>query len=387
MKRPVVNIILLAVFFIMVAAIALLFVAEIHFIQAKQLEDNYRWKKAEQKYQIAIYFNPFNAEYFAQLGKFMFRQSHFRKDNDKTILFKKAEELYKEAIKLNPNHAEYWLLLGHVQMYMDKNRFSEVIVNFKTAIDKDPYNLRNNYLVGRDLFAVWSSLDEEDKNFTLERVKQILSLEPWYGSYFYSMMIYYAEDFNLLLEVTPKTFRPYKILYSFLEKSNLWQYRKRVKELLNSYKEKEQTEEFKKEQAAKLERINRLKKDKTADVFISPNQWQGRSKGGGNIYKNGHMYWTGTMNGLINLPSGKATIYIQAKGSAVDEVWPYMIIELDGEEVGETVVDAAEYKEYNFTVDTEGGLKVLSITFANDGVNKEKGEDRNLHIGEARIKE
>jgi len=91
---------------------------------------------------------------------------------------------------------------------------------------------------------------------------------------------------------------------------------------------------------------------------------------------------------VVNVPKGKANVNIQAKGSPVNGVWPYMIVELDGEEIGETFVDSPEWKEYEFRVDTSGTvpsdtLKVLSVTFTNDGGNKE--EDRNLYVGEARI--
>ena len=69
----------------------------------------------------------------------------------------------------------------------------------------------------------------------------------------------------------------------------------------------------------------------------------------------------------------------------------------------ETISAATEWKEYEFRVDTSGTvplggqkssltgtvpsdmLKVISVTFANDGSNPVKNEDRNLYVGGVRI--
>ncbi|GAG51098.1 unnamed protein product, partial [marine sediment metagenome] len=96
-------------------------------------------------------------------------------------------------------------------------------------------------------------------------------------------------------------------------------------------------------------------------------------------------YWEGTVNRAVKLPGGKAVIHIQARGDQAYDVWPYMIVELDGEEIGETFVGSSKWKEYSFEVDTEGGIKVLSVTFPNDGGDWERGIDRNLYVGKVKI--
>jgi len=99
----------------------------------------------------------------------------------------------------------------------------------------------------------------------------------------------------------------------------------------------------------------------------------------------GRFQWEGTVNRVVNMLEGKTVIEIQAKGELAYGVWPYMIVELDGEEVGGSFIDSSEWKEYSFRMKTSGGLKVLSVTFPNDGGDKEKGIDRNLYVGKARI--
>ena len=70
--------------------------------------------------------------------------------------------------------------------------------------------------------------------------------------------------------------------------------------------------------------------------LISQENWQGKADYGENIYENGHMYWEGTIHAVIHISDGKSILTIQAKGSQANGIYPYMILELDGKEIGET---------------------------------------------------
>ncbi|MBM3252265.1 MAG: hypothetical protein FJZ11_05775 [Candidatus Omnitrophica bacterium] len=331
---------------------------------------------------MAIKLNPFNAEYFAEVGNFLFRQSNITKDEDKILWLKRAEKLYQRACQLNPRYAEYSLLLIGAQIRIDRNRINELINNYRQAIEKDPYNLRNNYLIGINMLRVWDSLDEAQREFCLQRLKYVLNLQPWYGTSFYPLVLSYAKDFNLVQEITPKNFLAYKMLYSFIEKNNLWGYRKQVEALIDFYQEKERPQEFKRKKQERLKLLLKLRSLAGTQTEIG---WFGKSKDGGKDYEQGNMYWTGTAYKLIDLPVGEAVIKIQARGDWADDIWPYMIVELDGKEIGEMFVENREWNEYSFAVDTEGGPKVLSVTFVNDGASKEKNEDRNLFVGNTTV--
>ena len=113
--------------------------------------------------------------------------------------------------------------------------------------------------------------------------------------------------------------------------------------------------------------------------------WNGKSKTGKNTYESGNMYWKGTVDAVVEIPAGESVIMIWARGEPAYGIWPYMVVELDGEEIGERFVNSGESEKYNFKVKTNGGLRVLSVTFPNDGGEWEKGIDRNLYIGEARV--
>ena len=86
-------------------------------------------------------------------------------------------------------------------------------------------------------------------------------------------------------------------------------------------------------------------------VVISRSAWQGVALGGKNIYENGNMYWSGTIYGAILMPKGSARITIEAGGSPLGGVYPYMFVSLDGKRIGSAYVDSLDFKEYSFTAD------------------------------------
>ncbi|MEW6101563.1 MAG: carbohydrate-binding domain-containing protein, partial [Candidatus Omnitrophota bacterium] len=114
-------------------------------------------------------------------------------------------------------------------------------------------------------------------------------------------------------------------------------------------------------------------------------QWQGKADNGRDIYENANMYWSGSIYGLIQVPAEKSVLKIKARGEPVKEAYPFMLVELDNQLVAETVVDSREFKEYQFLIQAEPGIKALKITFLNDETDKRRGEDRNLYVREAEI--
>ena len=401
MKRFILNFILIAAFALFLGTIFVSFTAEGHFDQAKKLEEDYRWEKAGEKYQLALHLAPFNAEYFAGAGDFLMRRSRYRKD--RISWPKRAAKLYEKACQLNPRHAEYWYSLGQTELAhssslivdsqksiaQSSNFIAEAMENFKRAIEKDPCNFRVNYLIGQTLLVSWKSLDREERDFTLDRLRYVLRSQPWDSDFVYSAMMYYAKDFSLLQKVMPDNLEGAEILLFFIEENNLWQYRKEAAEQVDYYRQKEEPEKVKEERLARLKQFVSIKQamryQLSANRSISKKDWQGKSSDGESVYEGGNMYWTGTMDASINVPEGKAMVKIKAKGSPADKVFPYMIVELEGETIGATIVDSSEWKEYLFKIDTEGGIKVLSLTFVNDGGNEERNEDRNLFVGGARV--
>jgi tetratricopeptide (TPR) repeat protein len=378
MKRFSLNFILIIAFALLLSVIILPFAAEAEFGKAKRLEENYRWRKAGEVYQQAVRLDPFNAGYSAGYGDFLMRQSQYHKDKSEWL--KKAEGLYERACRLNPGHAEYRFSLGKVKLQLKD--VDSGLEDFRTAIELDPYNFRINYYIGHNLISVWKSLDIEWRNFAADRLSYVLRLRPSHAEHVYPAIMYYTRDFSIAENILPETLIACEKLYYFIRENNLWQFRKQVRERLDFYREKEDPVKFKQEKEQKQRLFRELR---SLAMTGKLKGWAGESKGG-DVYKNGNIYWEGTVNAAVDVPAGKTTIYLMAKGSAADGIYPYMIVELDGEGIGERFVDSAEWKEYPFEVDTDGGVKVLSVTFVNDGGNEEKSEDRNLYIGKVAFK-
>lgn len=116
---------------------------------------------------------------------------------------------------------------------------------------------------------------------------------------------------------------------------------------------------------------------------IGREEWRGTADDGISRYRQGAMYWTGAIHGVLRAPDGPAAVIIEASGEPSGGVYPYMVVEMDGEEIGEALVDSGDMKEYSFKASSPPGAKVISVRFMNDGGNGR--EDRNLYIGKARI--
>ena len=348
-----------AAFVLLIAVVIFLFAADWQFNFAKKLESVHLWKMAEGKYRLAIKLDPFNAQYLAGYGDFLRNRAVYQKDRIGRLI--SAEKLYCRALELNLASTEYVLHLGQVRLelfLLDKDKFKDRLYSglndLKAAIKNYPQDCDINYAAGLAAVLLWNDLDAAEKGWVLERLRYSLQIKPLYGEYVYPRLWQITKDQNLLRQVRPT--------------------------------------EPAQDKRRKLERLERLKKESANELkflkmqgktLFQPN-WQGRSKDGDNIYRNGEMCWTGTIDALINLPEGKAVIKVQARGSPAYGIWPLMIVELDGEEIGETFVESPEWEEYIFKIDTDGKIKVLSVTFPNDAGNG-KEEDRNLYVGKIAV--
>jgi hypothetical protein len=231
-----------------------------------------------------------------------------------------------------------------------------------------------------------------DRKFALSKLRYALELNPAYSKDVYSAIWNKFGDFALLQKITPDNLTGRQELLAFIQDFGLWQYRKAEAGLVNAHKQKEQPGLFEQERLARLKDIDKLRQpynsinsNNPIAEFIPRERWQGRT--GDSVYRDGNMYWTGTISTLLNLPNGKAVISIRAAGSPANNIYPYMIIELDGEEIGEAYVNSSEWRDYSFEIETNGGKKVLSVSFINDGGNIEKKEDRNLFVGDVVTKQ
>lgn len=430
-RKIVVDIVLIASYAMVVFAIVSSLAAEIKFDTALKMISIFRWTDAENIFRQAIKIDPLDSRYFAGFGKFILLKNSYL--DNKLPLLDMAEKLYKLAAGLNPRNADYRFMLGRIRLERlliitpsDKRTYEQIeqiMDDFKEASKNDPFGFNVSYQVGYAGISVLKLTGQEDREFIVDRLRFTLKIKPSYYIYIYPRLWSYAKDFNLLKAITSDNFNAQNNLYNFLVSNNLWQFWKEQAVIVSIYKQKERLEEFNKERDERSQAVKSLKQNleterKLAEAgvleridgkwqaaeregdaleyqkafasrykegLVLPEDWEGKSFDEKYTSRDGNMYWPCTISSLIYLPKGKIALKIKARGTPASGMYPYMIVELDGEVIGETFLDSSEWKEYVFKTDTDGGIKVLSISYVNDTyINKNgKAEDRNLFIGEA----
>ena len=79
------------------------------------------------------------------------------------------------------------------------------------------------------------------------------------------------------------------------------------------------------------------------------------------------------------------TLVINAKGSAVDNIYPTMEVWIDGVKAQTFTVDSTDYAAYEVAVPAGTTAKEVSVVFTNDAYKPALGQDRNLYIDSIEI--
>lgn len=84
-------------------------------------------------------------------------------------------------------------------------------------------------------------------------------------------------------------------------------------------------------------------------------------------------------------PAGNYLFKIWAKGQKAGEEWPYMVVWVDDEMIGETWIPSGVLQPYTFRKTLKRGLHRISVAFMNDFYQEDTQEDRNLILGRLEI--
>ena len=347
-KKILLQFVVLPGYVLTVLFLLVVFFAEWQFSSAQSLQQKGLGSVARIHYEAAVRLCPFNSEYFAGLGNCLLHLGDSQKD--KISYQEQAMASYRRAMELNPRNAQYPLMLGlmEAETARDAGSDARVMEDLQDAVANDPNGFNVSYQAGYAGIARWNYLDQSDRQWVLARLRYAIKIHPEYADYIYPRFWMVSKDCKILRQLRP----------------------------LASEREKR----------IASERITKIKSEglKTGTQLRPGNAvraWMGREDPSNTEAEEGRLYWNGTLDALMNVPAGEATVKICASGTPAHGIYPYMIVELDGEEIGETFLDGAEWKDYVFKTRTAGGIKVLSVTFANDYCNGK--EDRNLSVREA----
>ena len=370
--------------------------SQIFLVKANSLDKGYRWRKAQVFYRAAINISPHDSRFSARYADFFLRQSAFRKD--KLQYFNDALKLYKRASYLSPQNTGYLLTLAQIQTRLYridqkayKNELNSALFNLQRALSLDPNGVNTAYVAGYVYISLWDVLHDDWKALAKQKLKYALANKPWYSEDIYTHIWETTDDFSLMQDVTPVDLTNQLRLYNFLIKNNLTNLEEQQRQAVKFYRQSQLGKGLKIQQEKTRQRIAKLKQKTLAKngqitQFIKNEDWQGLSRDG-EPYQKGNMYTEGVLDGVIRVPPGDSTIVITARGEPAGGIFPYMVVELDGELIGEGFVDSPQWEEYSFKInlaEAEAGIKVLSIAYINDR-ERSQGQDRNLFISKAEV--
>jgi tetratricopeptide (TPR) repeat protein len=383
-KRAAISLILIAVFCLLAIAIVRPLLAGIKASEATALIKQYKWAQADEALRRAIGLDPSNASYYAKLGDFIFAQSSYGGYKEPAV--RQAEKLYRSAIELDPREAEYWLKLGRAQV--KRMEYIKALEYFRKGYGLDPYGYNTAFYIGTAGIEVWKNIGDADRNFIIGRLGDAVKTQPWNADGVYMAAWRATKDYGILYRIS-EAGMPYgrDALLGFTGRYDLWRERSKWWNALprSDARLTATPETAKALMESERRRIDGLKRSlkPAPDGTLSASDWTGATFDGKNIYRGGAMYWSGRMDALIENPPDIKAIKLRMKGQKAAGTWPYAVIELDGEAVGEIYVDGEDWKEYEIKVSGYPGLRVLSVFFTNDYADGK--EDRNLYVDSAEV--
>lgn len=103
----------------------------------------------------------------------------------------------------------------------------------------------------------------------------------------------------------------------------------------------------------------------------------GSTNGGWNLWGNGYISTNHTF------VAGPSHIIVSAKGQQAANVWPHMVVSVNGVVIGQATVSASNWSSYSFAYAATAGQKQIKVTFDNDYLAN--GQDRNLLIDKVSV--
>jgi endoglucanase len=112
-----------------------------------------------------------------------------------------------------------------------------------------------------------------------------------------------------------------------------------------------------------------------AETMIHSNG--GTAVGGWNLWSNGYVSTKSTF------VAGPTHITVSASGQVAANVWPHMVVTVDGTQIGQATVSASSWASYSFPYAATAGTHEIRVVFDND--YNANGQDRNLLVDKVSI--
>ncbi|MCB9721652.1 MAG: hypothetical protein H6756_12335 [Candidatus Omnitrophica bacterium] len=328
-KRFPINLLLITIFGAIFTALSAPLIAEVSFRTAQRQWGEGEWERAERGFARAAALVPISSEYLVGYADFLWAKAEAAGDESD---LHRVGPLYARAYEANPACAECLVKKGRYQLAA--GNVNKALDDFRTARRLDPYGGDTTFRIAEAGHA----LLEQD----LHNLKEVIALDKDYFTGPRGTTLIAAAFRDKLLG-TPEA------------------------ALLSELKE-------------------RLAEYEGERDVVQPDQWLGMSLDGRTRFTDGKLNDAGTVDALVDLPKGKSTVTVRARGYPAGAVPPFMIVELDGRLIGHRFVDSEEWTDYVFEVNGPAGLKVLSVTLANNEHRSLKTLALQLHIERAWVR-
>ena len=93
------------------------------------------------------------------------------------------------------------------------------------------------------------------------------------------------------------------------------------------------------------------------------------------------------MNGFVSTSStfvnGPTYINVSASGQVAANVWPHMVVSVDGVQIGQATVSSKSWTQFSFPYAATAGSHLIKVSFDNDYAAN--GQDRNLLVDKVTV--
>ncbi len=110
---------------------------------------------------------------------------------------------------------------------------------------------------------------------------------------------------------------------------------------------------------------------------VSSDKWEGAQKSS--------LYSDGMSQIRFRIHQGNFALRLALRGQKAFDVGPFIMVKLNGREIGKTVIAEEEWTTLVFSPLGESEECILSVEFTNDVYDADRGQDRNLFLGDLEI--
>jgi predicted xylan-binding protein with Ca-dependent carbohydrate-binding module len=114
---------------------------------------------------------------------------------------------------------------------------------------------------------------------------------------------------------------------------------------------------------------------------MDPADAHSRLRSNGDVF----MFANSALTTTVDLPTAAQSVSIFAHGDIADGEWPRLVITVNGEPVGEVIVNSAVEKKFYVPIHADPGSAVIGVSYVNDFYDPATSQDRNAYVSKIKV--